>query len=177
MSVQIAARIIRRGGVVAYATEHCFGLGCDPWSWPAVERILRIKQRPVDKGLILVAADANQLAPFVMSIPARAADSWPGPYTWLLDPQPGAPRWILGRNPHIAVRITAHPQAAQLCRAAGSAIVSTSANRSGQRPARDYREVLRRFGASVDYVLPGIVGDLDAPTSIRHSATGKVIRA
>ncbi len=177
MSIQTAARIIRRGGIVAYATEHCFGLGCDPWNWRAVERLFQIKHRPPDKGLIIIAADAEQLAPFVAAIPERAADSWPGPYTWLLDPRPNVPRWITGRNSSIAVRITAHPQAAQLCRAARQAIVSTSANRTGQRPALSYREVLRRFGASVDYVLPGKVGDLSAPTSIHNSATGEAVRS
>ena len=177
MSIQYAARVISSGGIVAYATEHCFGLGCDPWNGRAVQRIFRIKHRPSNKGLILIAADAGQLAPFVLTIPERATNSWPGPYTWLLDPRPSVPRWIIGSNPRVAVRVTAHPQAAQLCRAVGGAIVSTSANRSGQRPARDYREVLRRFGTSVDYVLPGIVGDLDAPTSIRDSGTGKAIRS
>jgi L-threonylcarbamoyladenylate synthase len=177
MSIQIAARIIRRGGIVAYATEHCFGLGCDPWNWRAVERLFQIKHRPPDKGLIIVAADAEQLAPFVTAIPERAAKTWPGPYTWLLDPRPNLPRWITGRNPLVAVRISAHPQAAQLCRTAGKAIVSTSANRTGQLPARSYREVLRRFGASVDYILPGTVGDLNAPTSIRNGATGETVRS
>ena len=177
MSIQIAAKIIQRGGIVAYATEHCFGLGCDPWNWRTVERLFQIKHRPPDKGLIIIAADPEQLAPFVTGIPERAAKSWPGPYTWLLDPRPNLPHWIIGRNPHVAVRITAHPQAARLCRAAGQAIVSTSANRTGQVPAHSYREVLRRFGASVDYVLPGMVGDLSAPTSIRNSATGATVRS
>ncbi|HEX9813202.1 MAG TPA: L-threonylcarbamoyladenylate synthase [Burkholderiales bacterium] len=175
-SLQHAAQVIRSGGIVAYATEHCFGFGCDPWNGRAVERLLRIKHRSSDKGLILIAADAEQLTPFVIEIPERAARTWPGPYTWLLEPRPHLPRWISGRNPRIAVRITAHSQAARLCRTAGRAIVSTSANRTGRRPARGYREALRRFGASIDYVLPGRVGDLGAPTSIRDGATGEVVR-
>jgi L-threonylcarbamoyladenylate synthase len=74
------------------------------------------------------------------------------------------------------LRVSAHPQAAALCRAAGMAIVSTSANRAHDFPARSYREVLRRFGNDVDYVLPGIVGDASAPTPIRDAVTGDVVR-
>lgn len=175
-SIQHAADVIRQGGIVAYATEYCFGLGCDPMNRRAVARLVRLKRRPADKGLIVLAADADQLARYVAAIPKRAVATWPGPHTWLLQPRAHVPRWIIGRNLRLAARITAHPQAARLCRAAGMAITSTSANRSRQRPARSQREVLRRFGASVDYVLPGRVGRLGAPTPIHDAATGKVIR-
>jgi L-threonylcarbamoyladenylate synthase len=56
------------------------------------------------------------------------------------------------------------------------AVVSTSANRAGESPARTDRDVARRFGKLVDYILPGIVGDALSPTPIRDAATGKLIR-
>ncbi|MFL6653549.1 MAG: L-threonylcarbamoyladenylate synthase [Sulfurifustis sp.] len=171
-----AAQVIRQGGLVAYATEHCFGLGCDPQNERAVARLLRVKRRSPDKGLIVIAADAGQLAPYVAAIPPQVAATWPGPHTWLVEPSKRAPRWITGKHPRIAVRVTAHPQAAALCRAAGMAIVSTSANRTGQQPARDYRDVLHRFGGVVDCVVAGRVGDLPAPTPIRDAVTGRSIR-
>jgi len=172
-----AGRILRKGGVVAYATEYCFGLGCDPRNHEAVMRILRIKRRAAAKGLILIAAEATQLASYVETIPPHVLNTWPGPHTWLLSPSADAPAWIRGRHDKIAVRITAHRQAAALCRAAGMAIVSTSANRGGQKPARRYREVLQRLGHEVDWVLPGRVGDAPAPTPIRDAATKQLIRA
>lgn len=175
-SLQHAAQVLRQGGIVAYATEYCFGLGCDPTNARAVTRLVHIKRRPPGKGLILLAADAEQLSPYVASVPSRAAATWPGPYTWLLEPKPHVPRWITGSRPRVAVRVTAHQQAAELCRVAGIAIVSTSANRTGQRPARAYHEVLRRLGAEVDYVLPGRVGDLRAPTPIRDAVTDEIVR-
>lgn len=171
-----AARIIRQGGIVAYATEYCFGLGCDPRNHDAVQRLLRLKRRPANKGLILVAADLAQLAPYVNEIPQPVLATWPGAYTWLLAPRADVPAWITGRHPRIAVRVTAHPPAADLCRATKMAIVSTSANRAGQLPARAYREVVRRFGKSIDYVLPGHVGMAPAPTPIRDSVSGMVVR-
>lgn len=176
-SLKQAAQVLRAGGIVAYATEYCFGLGCDPLNQRAAMRLLRIKRRPPEKGLILIAAGADQLEPYLTSIPPHAAATWPGPHTWLLEPRARVPRWITGAHPRIAVRVTAHPQAAALCRAAGMAIVSTSANRTGQQPARDYRETVRRLGGKVDYVLPGRVGDLAAPTSIHDAVTGETVRA
>ena len=171
-----AARIIQHGGVVAYATEYCFGFGCDPMNRSAVLRLLRIKRRPSDKGLILIAAEVDQLDTYVDNIPTPVLATWPGPHTWLLEPREGVPGWITGDHPRIAVRVTAHPQAVALCRAAGMAIVSTSANRGGGAPARSYRETLRRFKGEVDYVLPGRVGDAPAPTQIRDAITGELVR-
>ncbi len=174
--LRTAARVLRRGGVVAYATEYCFGLGCDPFNREAVLRLLRIKRRPVHKGLIVLAATVDQLGTLVQSVPAAVRCTWPGPNTWLLEPTANVPRWLTGRHPRLAVRVTAHPQAAALARAAGMAIVSTSANRAGQRPARTEREVRRRFGQAIDYVLPGHVGSAPAPTPIRDAVTGELVR-
>ena len=178
MSGQLAqaARIIQKGGVVAYATEYCFGLGCDPRNRAAVLRLLRIKRRPVQKGLILIAAGVNQLAPYVDDIPASVLATWPGPHTWLLEPREGVPGWITGDHARIAVRVTGHPQAAALCKAVGMAIVSTSANRAGGEPTRRFRDTVRRFHGEVDYILPGRVGDAPAPTPIRDAITGELIR-
>ena len=174
--LQRAARIVRDGGIVAYATEYCFGLGCDPFNRNAVLRLLRLKQRSVRKGLIVLAADPGQLAPFVETIPPPALASWPGPHTWLIPARAEVPAWITGRRPKIALRVTAHPQAAALCRAAGMAIISTSANRGGEAPARTDREARRRLGRFVDYVLPGRVGDAPAPTPIRDAESGALVR-
>jgi L-threonylcarbamoyladenylate synthase len=174
--LQRAARILRAGGLVAYATEYCFGLGCDPLNRDAVLRLLRLKRRPLGKGLIVLAADVAQLAPYVRHIPPEVAASWPGPHTWLLPATAQVPGWITGNHDKIAVRVTAHRQAAALCRAAGMAIVSTSANRAGQAPARTEREVARRFGRLVDLVLSGRVGTAPAPTPIRDAASGAWVR-
>jgi L-threonylcarbamoyladenylate synthase len=176
-ALQHAAFVLKQGGIVAYPTEYCFGLGCDPRNPNAVARLLRIKHRAASKGVIVLAADASQLAPYVNDIPSRALDTWPGPFTWLVNPNKNAPVWITGRHPRIAVRVTAHETAAALCRAAGMAIVSTSANRAGETPVRAWREILRRFGRDIDFALPGRVGGAPAPTPIRDAVSGDSIRA
>jgi L-threonylcarbamoyladenylate synthase len=175
--VRKAVGVLRRGGIVAYATEYCFGLGCDPRNRRAVLRLLRLKRRSLKKGLIVLAADRHQLAPYVAEIPSAVLATWPGAHTWLLNPSTTVPRWITGGQARVAARVTAHHQAAALCRLADMAIVSTSTNRAGQAPARSHREVSRRFGRSINYVLPGRVGDAPAPTPIRDAETGNLIRA
>ncbi|MCK7580798.1 MAG: Sua5/YciO/YrdC/YwlC family protein [Chromatiales bacterium] len=136
-------------------------------------RLLRLKRRSVRKGLIVLAAETVQILPYVESIPAPVLASWPGPHTWLLRRAcRGAGLDHRRAGEGRGARVTAHPQAAALCRAAGMAIISTSANRGGEAPARTDREVRRRFGRFIDYVLPGRVGEAPAPTPIRDAETG-----
>jgi len=179
--LHLAAHCFHVGGLIAYPTEAVFGLGCDPLDGEAVERLLALKQRPVDKGLILIAADFAQLAPYIESLPAPALakvmQSWPGPTTWLFPAGPRTPQWLTGSHPTLAVRVTAHPLAAALCRSCGSALVSTSANISNRSPARNALGIYTRFGTRLDYVLHGAVGSLGRPTSIRDALSGRLIRA
>lgn len=180
-AIRRAARLLRRGGVVAYPTEAVFGLGCDPRDRKAVRRILRIKRRPWQKGLILIAADFEQLTPYLEPLDPALWDtvlaSWPGPVTWLLPARRRVSRWLRGRHRTLAVRVTAHQQAAALCRAFGGAIISTSANRSGRPPVRTTLAVRGRLGRDVDFVLPGAVGGAARPSEIRDPASGRILRA
>lgn len=177
--IQLAARDLRRGAVVACPTEAVWGLSCDPLNQPAVEALLQLKQRPVEKGLILVAANLDQLAYYIESpgrmALRRARDTWPGPVTWVFPASPYTPDWITGSHDTVAVRITAHPLLAALCTRFGGALVSTSANRAGQAPCRNVAELRRRFGPQLR-VVPGALGGLDKPTSIREAATGHLLR-
>jgi len=175
-----AARTIHGGGVIAYPTEAVFGLGCDPLNPDAVQNLLTLKQRPMNKGLILIAADIAQLTPFIAPLTPEAktqlAHTWPGPHTWLLPARANTPRWIRGQHDTIAVRVTAHPVAAALCRAAGHALVSTSANPAGKTPAIDTLRVRRYFPNALDDILHGALGTETGPTPIRDLATKKLIR-
>lgn len=175
-----AARCVRTGGVIAYPTEAVFGLGCDPANRMAVTRLLALKARRIEKGLILVASDWHQLARWLQEIPAawqrRLDRSWPGPVTWLIPAANDCPGWLTGAHAKLAVRITDHPPVRQLCRHLDSAIVSTSANRSGRRPARSVLQVRLQFGQQIDFILPGPLGTLAGPTEIRDLESGQVIR-
>lgn len=180
MPLMEVARVVSEGGVVAYPTEGVYGLGCDPANSEAVRRILRIKQRPVEKGLILIAAEFRQLDPWIKDLDAtlrrRVLASWPGPVTWLMPARQHVPIWLRGEHRSLAVRVTDHPLAAALCRAVGSALVSTSANRSGDEPARSAAAVETTLGSEIDAILDGPIGALSGPTEIRDVFTGAVIR-
>ena len=173
------AGYLRRGGLIAYPTESCYGLGCDPANRAAVLRLLKLKRRPQRKGLILIASSYLQLSRYLQPItPAeqiKLQRDGALAVTYLMPVKKTAPRWLRGAHDTLAVRLTAHPVARQLCDTAGSALVSTSANRSGQRPAKTYAECRRLFGREV-WVLPGKVGKRKQPSTIVAWADGRIIR-
>lgn len=177
-SRRLAAHL-KRGGLIAYPTESCYGLGCDPLNRRAVRRILRLKQRPQRKGLILIAAHYHQVARYLLPLDAegQAKLQYDGAQavTYLLPARHSCPRWLRGAHDTLAVRLTAHPFARDLCRSANSALVSTSANRSGQRPVKTYRECQRLFGQSV-WVLRGRVGRRKRPSTIMVWGGDRVVR-
>ncbi len=178
--LRLAARCLRRGGIIAYPTESVFGLGCDPLNEAAVRRLLAIKRRDPGKGVILIADRFERLRPFVGAIPEARLDEvlrdWPGPHTWLLPAADWVPSWLTGRHTTLAMRVTAHPVAAALCRGAEMPLVSTSANRSGRPPARTPLQTRLRCGQGVDMILHGETGGLSRPTPIRDALSGARLR-
>ena len=170
---------LKRGGLIAYPTESCYGFGCDPSNRRAVQRILRLKQRPQRKGLILIASHYHQVARYLQPLSsaeqARLRQNGAQAVTNLMPVKPSCPRWLRGSHNTLAVRLTAHPFARQLCRSVNSALVSTSANFSGQRPAKTYAECLRLFGKKV-WVLPGRVGKRKRPSTIRAWLGDSIVR-
>ena len=178
--IRQAANILWQGGIIAYATEGVWGLGCLPHELDAIHRILTIKQRAADKGLILVAASFDQLEPYLAPLPkaSRKAmlETWPGPVTWVAPAASWVPMDITGGRSTVAVRVSAHAGVQALCLAADSALISTSANRSGRSPARSLLEARLRFGREVDDIVPGKVGGLTGPTEIRDALSGRILR-
>jgi len=179
--VRRAAATMAAGGVIAYPTEAVWGLGVDPANPHAIRRLLELKGRPRHKGLILLAANTDQLTPWLVDLPAEQrqllADSWPGPVTWLLPNRGIASSWVTGDFTTVALRVTNHPLAAALCQAFGGPIVSTSANPQGRPPARLAWQVRRYFGRQLDDLTPGVVGGRKTPSQIRDIITGSVHRA
>jgi L-threonylcarbamoyladenylate synthase len=169
------------GKVIAYPTEAVYGLGCDPFNEDAVNKILQLKARPVEKGMILISHDIDVLKPYIAPLSdeqwSMLASRWPGPYTFVVPKSERVPDWISGTHDSIAVRVTAHPVAAALCRAFNKPIVSTSANRSTEPPCLDNLEVYSVFGDAVDYILPGRVGSEKKPTTMIDLLSGKILRA
>jgi L-threonylcarbamoyladenylate synthase len=174
-----AVSALNRGKVIAYPTEAVYGLGCDPWHEHAVSSLLDLKDRPWQKGLILVAANIEQLDDFIQPMDSdltpEIMSSWPGPTTWVLPAKKGVPDYLRGEYDTIAVRVTAHRQTVELCREFDGAIVSTSANTTGMHPAKTARQVRWRL-PEVETILSGQCGDADKPTQIRDGQTGAILR-
>lgn len=177
-----AVAALKSEGVIAYATEAVFGLGCDPDSELAVQRLLDIKQRPVEKGLILIAAELGQLLDYIdlsqltAEQLARVEASWPGPFTWIMPAKPDTPSWLTGQFDTLAVRVTAHSQVQGLCRAFGKPLVSTSANLTGEEPARSVADIGELLASKLAYILPGEVGGQANPSEIKDARSGAIIR-
>lgn len=177
-----AAARLRRGGVLAYPTEAVWGLGCDPFDEAAVRRLLALKQRAVDKGLILIAASASQFDGLLDwdALPAerRVAvhASWPGPHTWIVPATARVPRWITGAHAGVAVRVSAHPEVVALCTAFGAPLVSTSANPAGAPPPRRLAELDPALRAALDGVVAGETGERTRPSTIRDARSGATLR-
>lgn len=176
-----AARLMKTGAVIAYPTEGVWGLGCDPANAEAVTRILELKQRPVEKGLILVAGNLEQVALLTARLEKNylelLQESWPGPNTWLLpDVDQLIPPWIKGKFDTVAVRVSDHPVVTALCRAFNGMIVSTSANPGSLPPALKQSEVESYFPQGIDFIVPGELGGQSGPSEIRDLMSQNLVR-
>lgn len=185
-SVVEAAACLKNGQVLAYPTEAVWGLGCDPYNHAAFLEILRLKQRPIEKGVILLAANLQQVEPLLKHINEHMREkiiaSWSNQQadqratTWLLPANDAIPTWIKGQHPKVAVRVTNHPVCVELCDAFNGFIVSTSANPAGLEPARSLAEAQHYFADELNY-LQGALGLSQTPSRILDGEDGSIIRA
>ncbi len=170
-------RHLDSGGVIAYPTESCYGLGCIPENHDAVKSLLKLKKRKKSKGLILIAGNMREIRKYMKHVPEKEIlkEYWPGPNTLLIGASRHVPPWIKGKHEKVALRVTAHRDAARLCNAIGCALVSTSANFAGQKPAKSFRECISRFGDRI-LVVPGRVGKRKNPSTIMDLESGRIYR-
>ena len=180
-----ALQWLKNGEVLAYPTEAVWGLGCDPYQHDAFLQILRLKQRPLEKGVILLADDVARVADLLRELPAERQAaiklSWDDTIaevatTWLLPISAQIPAWIVGKHTRVAVRVTHHPLCRALCQAFDGMIVSTSANPATLAPATTAVEVRDYFGEEVK-ILHGALGHNTRPSRIIDAVTGQIIRA
>lgn len=170
-SFEAPVRVLAQGGIVAHPTETLYGLAVDPWSEEAILRLDRVKGGEARSGYILIASSIEE----ALSIAARpwppqlerlAGAFWPGPLTLVLPPSDHAPAGARAGSSGIAVRVTSDPVAAFLVRAFGRPLTSTSANPSGEPPARSASEVQTALGGMVDMILDGGRRDGTSPSTI-----------
>jgi L-threonylcarbamoyladenylate synthase len=178
--IREAIRQLAAGGIIACPTETVYGLGCDPFNGQAVLHLLSLKQRSMEQGLILIASCLSQLEPLLLplkpAIRRRLADTPANPVTWVLPCLPEIPAWLCGHHNSLAIRVTTHPVAADLCNAWGGPLVSTSANIHGRPPTNNPLLVRKAFDKQLDYILHGARGS-NIASEIRDGITGSVLRS
>jgi L-threonylcarbamoyladenylate synthase len=152
-----ALRVLAAGGVVACPTETFYALAVDALRAKALQRLLKIKARPVDKALLVLVADQDMVAEVAEGITPLAdqlmAQFWPGPLTLILPARPGLPLPLTGGTGTIGVRQSGHPLARRLCELYGRPLTGTSANVSGQEPLSEAAQVEQELGKVIDLIL------------------------
>lgn len=155
-AIPAAADLLRRGLPVVLPTDTVYGVGVLPYDAAAVDRLYAVKGRPAEKGIPILLGDVADVAHVAGIIPPAAAalmaHFWPGPLTLIVPRRPELPA-NLSPDDTIAVRVPDHALARALIRAAGGAVAATSANVSGQPPARAADEALAVLGGRVAAVL------------------------
>ena len=179
-SIQSAVTAIQSGGLLVYPTEGVYGLGCDYRNQSSVMQLLELKKRPVAQGLVLVASHIEQILPLIQPLDrlhlARALKTWPGHQTWVFPASPLTPKWVTGNHNSVAIRVTAHPTVKTLCDHLGHALISTSANFSGQTTPKKCQEILELWGDQVDYYLDLPLGGKEQPSTIKLASNGSQLR-
>lgn len=186
---------LKAGNLLAYPTEAVWGIGCDAFNEQAVKQILAIKNRPLEKGMIVIAPSIASIQPFfnnlVESQIQAILQSWHNQNnhqqatTWLFpipkDLSINIPDWVTGGRDSLAIRVIAHPMIAQLCHSLISSnnpygfLISTSCNPSGETPAKNLAEAQNYFGNTIGYFDDKTLG-FSQPSQIKNAITGELIR-
>ena len=160
-----AVEVLRRGGVILYPTDTIWGIGCDATNEEAVRRVYEIKRRDDSKSLICLVDSDSRLQRYVRQVPDVAwqlidcllpTEGGHGgrqrPTTLILDGAVNLAPNLIAADGSVGIRITQEAFSHELCYRFQKAIVSTSANVSGEPAAQNYRDIDRRIIDQVDYV-------------------------
>lgn len=176
--LQQAVARLKAGGVIAYPTEGVWGLGCLWTDDVAIKEILRLKQRPLAKGMIVLCSQLSDIESFLLPLTPehiqQIEQETPHPVTWILPCKLSIAESVRGQHASIAVRFSRHPQVQALCAEVGP-IISTSANPAGLAAAMSARDVRHYFQDQLSYILPGELGGFSKPSEIR-TLDGRKVR-
>ena len=157
--IKNAIEVLRKGGVILYPTDTVWGIGCDAANVEAVKRVYEIKQRDDSKALICLVDSDARLQRYVRNVPEVAwqlidslKDSDSKPTTLILDGAINLASNLIAEDGSIGMRITQEPFSKELCYRFQKALVSTSANISGEPAAQNYCDIDPRIVEAVDYV-------------------------
>ena len=157
--IKNAVAVLKRGGVILYPTDTVWGIGCDATNAEAVKRVYEIKQRDDSKALICLVDSDARMQRYVRQVPDVAwqlidslTDGDGKPTTLILDGAVNLAPNLIAEDGSIGMRITQEPFSKELCYRFQKALVSTSANISGEPAAQNYCDIDPRLVEAVDYV-------------------------
>ena len=153
--IRKAVEVMRKGGVILYPTDTIWGIGCDATNEEAVKRVYNIKQRDDSKALICLVDSDARLQRYVRNVPEVAwqlIDCIEKPTTLILDNAVNLAPNLIAEDGSIGIRITKETFSKELCFRFQKALVSTSANISGEPAAQNYRDIDPKIIEQVDYV-------------------------
>ena len=171
-------RYLKSGGIIVYPTESSFGIGCDPSNFKAVKKIMVLKKRNANKNFILISASIQNTKKYIKKLTEKelkkANKKCPGPHTWIMQSKDNCPKWLT-KNDKVALRLPSFKTCQNLCASLGITIISTSANISGKKSLKKYRDVCRLF-YNKSKIMKGRIGNRSKPSTIQDLQTGKIIR-
>lgn len=154
--IKNAIEVLKNGGVILYPTDTVWGIGCDATNPEAVKKVYNLKNRIDSKALICLVADDRMLNKYVKQIPAAALnilEVTDKPTTIIYDEAQNLAANLIAEDGTIAIRIPDDEFCYQLSRKFNGAIVSTSANISGEPTPKSYKEIAPAILKGVDYVV------------------------
>ncbi len=177
---QQAVICLKKGGVIAHPSDTIYGLACLPKYPQAAEKILVLKNREIDKGLLLLSSDICYIRSYISfkldEYYLEKITKTNTPTTYLLPANSGVPVYIRGCFDTVAVRITSHPLVKALCIGTKSALLSSSANIHGLRCAKTIVKLSVYFNRQLDYILAPVYQNKARASSIKNILTDKIIR-
>lgn len=190
-----ASEWLDAGNLLAYPTEAVWGIGCDPFNQQAVKKLLALKNRPIEKGIIVITATDGLITDFLQPLPPvvqnnisttwQTSDNQATTFLLPIPQQIIIPNWITGGHSTLAIRVINHPHVAKLCQTLAEKnpnnpygfLVSTSCNPSGQPPATTLEQAQAYFGEfpNVGYFDSDTLG-YTKPSQIKDAITGELVR-
>ena len=153
--IKKAVEVLRKGGVILYPTDTIWGIGCDATNAEAVAKVYQIKQRDDSKAMICLVDSAMRMQRYVRNVPNVAWDLVElatKPTTLILDDAVNLAPNLIAEDGSVALRVTTEPFSKELCYRFQKALVSTSANISGEPAAANYNDISEELLNAVDYV-------------------------
>lgn len=170
---------MQEGGIVAVPTESVYGFSCDPSNINSIKRLIKLKKRSLDKGFILIAVNFRQLDEYIYPLndSLKQKINVTENVTWVVPAKPNISNLITGKfHNTVAIRITRHTVLKELLKRFGKALISTSANISGQLPTKDMQVIKNTFSHEDIFILKGNMGSLLQPTKMYDAINNTILR-